>query len=412
MSDKHSKSQDSANNDSSSSSSESKNLSTIVPPKATWVEKYRPSKWSQIIGNNETINTIRALVDGGGNDSQLTVPHMLLSGPPGSGKTTSIMIAVHEMYGNAVDHMVLELNASNDRGIDVVRQKIIGFVNTSNTLYKACGIASPKHTYKLVVLDEVDWMTNEAQATLRRLMEETSDNARFCLICNYQNKIDPAIQSRCVPFRFQPLSTKTSVIKLAEIAKKEGVLINTAALTSLCELGNGDMRKCINTLQLLALSKVKITDIDVYSHFGIINKYEVEKLIANLNSKINKISKITSNTTNSGQLKAYKYLSNLVATNGMDLKNVMSGIYRYTKNVEMADLPRCRLLMGLAKLEICMGSAECEKIHIGTLVGILADWNAEHTNVNNISKSNSSSLSSSKKKQKRAIAEDDEGDSE
>jgi replication factor C subunit 3/5 len=391
---KHSSSKSDDSGSETDSDSESKSTGKIIP-KLTWVEKYRPSKWSQIIGNKQTISTIRKLVEGGGDDSLLAVPHMLFSGPPGSGKTTSAIIAMKEMYGDAADHMVLELNASNDRGIDVVRQKIIGFVNTSNYLYKACGIATPKHTYKLVILDEVDWMTNEAQATLRRLMEETSDNARFCLICNYQNKIDPAIQSRCVPFRFQPLDAKSSMIKLSEISEAEGVSIDTGALSALCDLTNGDMRKCINTLQLMSLSKLKIVDVDVYRHFGIIDKYEFRKLIATLNSK------------SGGQTKAYRHLSDLVATNGMDLKNVMSGIYRHTKELDMADKHRCRMLVNLARLEICMGSTECDRIHIGTLIGILADWHRENKDTGSSSSSSNKKKHSSNKHESKTDSDSD-----
>lgn len=346
-----------------------------MQPKLAWVEKYRPKKWDQIIGNKQTISTIRKLVEGGGDNNVLAIPHMLFNGPPGTGKTTTISVAMKEMYGAAAEHMVLELNASNDRGIDVVRQKIIGFVGTSNYLYKACGIKAPQHSYKLVILDEVDWMTNDAQATLRRLMEETSDNARFCLICNYQNKIDPAIQSRCVPFRFQPLDPKNAVAKLREIADAESVKIDSSALATLSELSNGDMRKCINILQLMSLSHCKITDTDVYRHFGIMDRHQIEKLLEMINLK------------DGGQTKAYRHLCELVSVNGMDLKNVMTGMYRYMRNVKMKNRHRCKLLIDLAHLEICLGSTECEKIHIGALLGVLADWQkAQHSGKSSSSK--------------------------
>jgi replication factor C subunit 3/5 len=330
--------------------------------KLAWVEKYRPGKWDEIKGNKDTILTIRKLVEGGGNNNAVALPHMLFYGPPGSGKTTAINVASKAMYGEAWAHMVLELNASNDRGIEVVRQNIIGFIKTANVLYKACGLAEPKHKYKLVILDEVDSMTSDAQATLRRLMEETSDNARFCLICNYQNKIDPAIQSRCVPFRFQPIDVKSVVIKLSEIAEKEGMKTDSVALGALCELSNGDMRKAINVLQILSLSKKKIAEVDIYRNFGIIDNVQIGKLFASLNMG------------KGGQSKGYAYLCDLVKTNGMDLKNIVTGIYRYQRTLEIDDIDRCRLLIDLSKLEICIGSSECDKIHIASMIGILADW--------------------------------------
>jgi len=369
---------ESADNDSDSDTSKraanpavSKIDTRGIPATHAWVEKYRPGDLDNIIGNRQTIATMRRFVertahkksDGG----VPSLPHMLFFGPPGSGKTTTISVMAKMMYKKAVQHMVLELNASNDRGIDVVRQKIIGFVTTANTLFKACGFDEPEHKYKLVILDEVESMTSDAQATLRRLMEETSSNARFCLICNSLNRIDLPIQSRCVPFRFQPIDPKSALVRLTAIAKEESVNINNDALAALCDLSNGDMRKCINVLQLLASGNKKITDNDVYKEFRIINPRQVETLLETIREN------------RGNQTKAYRFLCHFVLDNGMDIKDVVTGIYHYMRTVKMTDKQRCVFLVDLARLEGCLESLQCIQTHVGCIVGILADWsNSKH----------------------------------
>lgn len=329
-----------------------------------WVEKYRPECLDDVIGNGDTVNTIRTLVDGDPESGRVcSLPHMLIYGKPGTGKTTTAITASKQMYGKSWPYMMLELNASDDRGIDVVRQKIIGFIGTRNVMYKACGIDDPRHPYKLVILDEVDSMTDDAQKTLRRLMEEISANARFCLICNNVNKIDPAIQSRCVPFRFQPLDVNSMCDRLRHIARCEKLSITGAALTTLSELADGDMRKSINVLQVLSLrGGTTITESDIYRNFGVLDQPIIKKIIGAI-----KIGK-------GGQTRAYTLLRDIVFVNGYDLKNVITGVYRYLSTQTIDDSINCSLLLNLSQLELCLASTECGRLHMATLIGILADW--------------------------------------
>lgn len=140
------------------------------------------------------------------------LPHLLFYGPPGTGKTSTIMALAHRLYGKNCKNHVLELNASDDRGIDVVRGQIKSFASTRNVF------STQQDTFKLIVLDEADAMTQAAQSALRRVIEQYTRNVRFCIICNYVNKIIPAIQSRCTRFRFSPLDT-------AQIARRlDGVI--------------------------------------------------------------------------------------------------------------------------------------------------------------------------------------------
>jgi replication factor C subunit 3/5 len=199
-----------------------------------WVEKYRPKDMSDLVSHEEIISTITRLIDAG------KLPHLLLYGPPGTGKTSTILACAHNMYGKSFSSMVLELNASDERGIDVVRDQIKEFASTRQMFTSAP---------KLIILDEADAMTNAAQFALRRVIEKYTKNARFCLICNYASKIIPALQSRCTRFRFAPLEPAQARERLAIVAEAEHCVATPDGLDACVTLGTGDMRKCLNILQ-------------------------------------------------------------------------------------------------------------------------------------------------------------------
>ncbi len=156
-----------------------------------FVEKFRPSSLDDIVSHTEIISTVTKFVD------EKKLPHLLFHGPPGTGKTSSIIAIAKKMFGKNYKNSTLELNASDERGIDVVRNQIKSFCATQQIMSK--GI-------KLVILDECDAITSSAQFALRRIIEKYTKTTRFCLICNYVSKIIPALQSRCTRFRFSPLS--------------------------------------------------------------------------------------------------------------------------------------------------------------------------------------------------------------
>jgi replication factor C subunit 3/5 len=207
------------------------------------------------------------------------LPHLLFHGPPGTGKTTTILACCRLLYGGhghtdrVPPNLVLELNASDDRGISVVREEIKNFSATRNIF---------GGSFKLVILDEADHLTSESQAALRRVIEKYTRNVRFCLICNYVNKIIPAIQSRCARFRFGPLEDSDVVIqRLKEIADAEEMEIDMDALHAVYDLSEGDMRKCVNILQSLCLvhQKGHISFEDVYRVNGRLLPREVEQIV-------------------------------------------------------------------------------------------------------------------------------------
>ena len=218
-----------------------------------WVEKYRPKDMADLVSHEEIISTVTKLIDAG------QLPHLLLYGPPGTGKTSTILACAHRMYGKNFLSMVLELNASDDRGIDVVREQIKEFASTRQMF-----TSMPK----LVLLDEADNMTNAAQFALRRVIEKYTRNARFCLICNYASKIIPALQSRCTRFRFAPLAPEQALDRVRIVAEAEAVNATPDGLDACITLGEGDMRKCLNILQSTHMAFDAVTPDSVYRCTG------------------------------------------------------------------------------------------------------------------------------------------------
>lgn len=174
-----------------------------------WVEKYRPKTLDDLISHKDIISTINKFVH------EDRLPHLLLYGPPGTGKTSTILAVAHQIYSpKEFNSMVLELNASDDRGIGVVRGQVLNFAST-RTIFKS--------GFKLVILDEADAMTQDAQNALRRVIEKFTENTRFCIVCNYLSKIIPALQSRCTRFRFGPLTTEQIVPRLDYVITQENL---------------------------------------------------------------------------------------------------------------------------------------------------------------------------------------------
>ncbi|KZT30868.1 P-loop containing nucleoside triphosphate hydrolase protein [Neolentinus lepideus HHB14362 ss-1] len=200
-----------------------------------WVEKYRPYTLDDVVGNTETIERLKVIARDG------NCPHIIISGMPGIGKTTSIHCLAHQLLGDAYKEGVLELNASDERGIDVVRNKIKTFAQKKVTL--------PPGRHKIIILDEADSMTAGAQQALRRTMEIFSNTTRFCLACNMSNKIIEPIQSRCAILRYAKLRDAEILKRLLEICEAEQVQYNDDGLTALIFTSEGDMRQAINNLQ-------------------------------------------------------------------------------------------------------------------------------------------------------------------
>src|SRR3990167_9206199 len=202
-----------------------------------WTEKYRPKKFEDMVGQEEVIKRVKSLVN------SFNIPHLLFAGPSGIGKSTLALIIVKQLFEDSWRENYLELNASDERGIDVVRQKVKDFART-----KALGNVP----FKVIFLDEADALTKEAQQALRRTMENFTGTCRFILSCNYSSSIIDPIQSRCVVFRFKLLEKKDVVEVIKRIALKENLKISDDAFEALYEASEGDCRRAINLLQATA----------------------------------------------------------------------------------------------------------------------------------------------------------------
>jgi len=202
-----------------------------------WTEKYRPIKFGEVVGQQEIIKRVRSLVQA------MNIPHLLFAGPAGIGKSTLALIVVKELFGERWRENYLELNASDERGIDVVRQKVKDFARTK---------AIENIPFKVIFLDEADALTKEAQQALRRTMENYTNTCRFIMSCNYSSRIIDPIQSRCVLFRFKILEKKDISEVIKKIADKENLKLTDDAFETLYEVSEGDCRKAINLLQATA----------------------------------------------------------------------------------------------------------------------------------------------------------------
>jgi len=229
-----------------------------------WTEKYRPQQFSDVKGQKEIVEKVQAFV------SSQNMPHLLFSGPAGVGKTTLSLVIAKELFGESWRSNILELNASDERGIDVIRTKVKDFART-----KALG----NIPFKVIYLDESDALTREAQQALRRTMENYTKTCRFILSCNFSSKIIDPIQSRCAVFRFKPLSKEDVIEVINKISQEEGLNVPEDVKDALFEISEGDCRKLENVLQSCAVIK-KDLDLElVYSMASAAKPKEIKEVL-------------------------------------------------------------------------------------------------------------------------------------
>lgn len=303
-----------------------------------WVEKYRPKKLDNIVGHEHIVATLKEFL------KEKDMHHLLFYGPPGTGKTSAIISTVNEFYGNNFSTMVLELNVSNKRGIDTVRDDILNFVSV-----KGC-----QNSLKMVILDETDAMTDDAQCVLRNIIEKYTFNARFCLICNHLNKINPALISRCTKFYFKPLDKKNIIKRMNEIIKSENIEVTEEAKELLIDRSKGDMRNILNGLQSMSITRKKVTEDDVNEYVAYPTKKITKKIFKYLNKKIET---------------AFKKIKKIQKKKGFLLTDIMDAISKYIINEKVNN--KEIILIKMAKIENNLTSNISEKNQLLAFCGIL-----------------------------------------
>lgn len=308
-----------------------------------WIEKYRPNSINDIISHDQNIETIKKLL------SNNSLPHLLFYGSSGTGKTSTILAIAKNIYKNNIRLMVMKLDASDDRGINSVREDIKGFAEKNNMFHKGV---------KLIILDEVDSMTYDAQFALRRIIEKYSSTIRFCLICNYENKIIPAIKSRCANFRFNNIDIKHISNKLTEISKLEKVSYEEGVIEIISELSKGDLRKAINILQSLYMQSNNITKKGCYEMIGIPLKEEIQIIVSLLLDTTKDINN------------CYNIINNIIKKNNYSLNIILNEV---TTNI-LDNINKVKksyiIISELSDLENMISKTTFEDIYISAFISI------------------------------------------
>lgn len=309
----------------------------------SWAEKYRPAVLDDVIGQTAIIAKLKDFV------KARNFPSMIFAGPAGVGKTTSAIAMAKELYGKRINESFLELNASDSRGIEIVRGKVKEFART---------LSMDTNTVKIVFLDEADALTPEAQHALRRTMEKYSAGTRFILSANYSSKIIDPIQSRCVVLRFKPLKEEEMINYVKRVVKKEGLEISDKAVEALLYVSEGDLRKLTNTLQSAAVSGSKIEENAVYD---IAARARPKEIIAMLRFAL------------SGDFeKARTELNTLVLVHGMSGEDILVQCYREALNLQMDDKLKLKLISGIGECNFRIVEGANDRIQLEAMLASLA----------------------------------------
>jgi replication factor C small subunit len=308
-----------------------------------WIEKYRPESLDDVMGHEDIVGRLQSYV------SRNDLSHMLFSGPAGTGKTTSATAIARELYGEDWRENFLELNASDERGIDVVRDRIKNFARTSFGGYE----------YRIIFLDEADALTSDAQSALRRTMEQFSNNVRFILSCNYSSQIIDPIQSRCAVFRFSPLSDDAVEAEIRHIASEEDIELTDDGLDALVYAAGGDMRKAINGLQAASVSGDVVDESAVYAITSTARPEEIHGMVQ---------SALDGDFT-----AARATLDRLLTEEGIAGGDIIDQLHRSIWEFEVDDRAAVRILERVGETDYRITQGANERVQLEAMLASLAN---------------------------------------
>ena len=307
-----------------------------------WIEKYRPETLTEVVGHEDIVGRLESYV------AQNDLPHLLFSGPAGVGKTTSAMAIAREVYGDDWRENFLELNASDERGIDVVRDRIKNFARTSFGGYD----------YRIIFLDEADALTSDAQSALRRTMEQFANNTRFVLSCNYSSQIIDPIQSRCAVFRFGPLAEDAVGEYVGQVATREGIEVTESGVDALVYAADGDMRKALNGLQAAATTGQTVDEEAVYAITATARPEAIEAMVE---------------SALSGDFTAARAkLDDLLTNAGLGGGDVIDQLHRSAWEFDLDDAATVRLLERVGETDYRITQGANERLQLEALLASLA----------------------------------------
>jgi len=307
-----------------------------------WIEKYRPTTFPEIVGNQETVSRLAVF----GRDGN--VPNIIIAGPPGVGKTTTIMCLARQMLGAAYKEAVMELNASNDRGIETVRNKIKMFAQQKVTL--------PQGRHKIIILDEADSMTESAQQALRRTMELYSSTTRFALACNSSEKIIEPIQSRCAMLRYSKLSDAQILAKVLAVCEAEKVEYSEDGLEAVVFTSQGDMRQALNNLQ------------STHEGFGFVKSENVFKVCDEPHPLL--IRDMLDHCVKSDIDAGYKILSHLWGL-GYSPEDIITNVFRVCKSHSMAEFMKLEFIKEIGRCHLALAQGTSSLLQLSGLLARL-----------------------------------------